>query len=54
MSEDIRWTARHTDPQDGTFRAVKAREDRPITSVLAAIRAVWLASGPRPAAPRVL
>jgi hypothetical protein len=42
--EDMRWTARRTDPQDGTFRAVKAKEDRPITSILAAIRAVWVAS----------
>jgi hypothetical protein len=34
--------------------AVKANEDRPITAVLAAIRAVQLASGPRPSAPVVM
>lgn len=54
MSEDIRWTARLTDPQDGTFRAIKAKDDRPITTVLAAIRAVSLASGPRLPGPRVM
>jgi hypothetical protein len=34
--------------------AVKASPDRPITAALAAVRAVWLASGPRAAAPKVM
>ena len=36
------------------WKAVKAKEDRPIPAVLAAIRAVWLASGPKALAPKVM
>jgi hypothetical protein len=53
ISEDLAWTARKPH-ETGAWMAVKAKEDRPITAVLAAIRAVWLASGPRPEVPRVL
>jgi hypothetical protein len=42
MAEDIRWTTRRTDPQE------------PMSSIFAAIRAVWLASGPYMPAPRVM
>jgi hypothetical protein len=51
VSEDLPWTARK--PHDsGAWIAVPASE-RPIPSVLAAIRATWLASAPRPPAPRI-
>jgi hypothetical protein len=41
------WTARKA-LDEGRFEAVRADDKRPITAALAAIRAVWLASGPRP------
>lgn len=51
VSEDLPWTARK--PHDsGAWIAVPASE-RPITAVLSAIRATWLASAPRPPAPRI-
>lgn len=51
VSEDLPWTARK--PHDsGAWIAVPA-SDRSITAVLAAIRATWLASAPRPPAPRI-
>jgi hypothetical protein len=53
ISDDLTWTARKT-LDSGAYQAVKAKEDRPITSVLAAIRAVWLASGPKPVPPKVM
>ena len=37
----------------GAWHAAKARDDRPITASLAAVRAVWLAAAPRPALPKV-
>lgn len=37
----------------GAWQAVPANPDRSITAVLAAIRAVWLASAPKPPAPRI-
>lgn len=50
VSEDLPWTARK--PHDsGAWIAVPA-SDRSITAVLSAIRATWLASAPRPPAPR--
>jgi hypothetical protein len=52
IGEDLAWVARKPH-ESGAWVAVKASDDRPVTAVLAAIRAVWLASGPRPAAPRV-
>jgi Phage terminase-like protein, large subunit len=53
ITNDLAWTARKPH-ETGAWMAVKAKEDRPITAVLAAIRAVWLASGPRPEVPKVL
>lgn len=53
VSYDLAWTARKAH-ETGAWSAVRARDDRPITASLAAIRAVWLASGPKPSVPRVL
>jgi hypothetical protein len=47
VTEDLVWTARKA-LDEGRFEAVRADDKRPITAALAAIRAVWLASGPRP------
>ena len=52
ISEDLSWTSRK--PHDsGSWMAVPATPERPITSVLAAIRAVYLAAAPRPTVPRI-
>ena len=52
ITEDLTWTARR--PHDsGAWTAVPASPERSVTAVLAAIRAVWLASAPRPLAPRI-
>lgn len=53
VTDDLAWTARKPHDETGTFLAVRAKDERPITASLAAIRAVWLASGPRPAIPKV-
>jgi len=53
VTSDLAWTARRPH-ESGAWQAVKARDDRPITAAFAAIRAVWLASGPKPAIPKVL
>jgi len=53
VTDDLTFTARKQNDERGSFEAVRARDDRPITAVLAAIRAVWLASGPRPPVPKV-
>jgi len=42
---DLQYATRHSLRQ-GAWVVVKAKEDRPIASLLAAVRAVWLASGP--------
>lgn len=52
VSDDLTWTSRKTN-DEGRFEAVRAKDDRPITASLAAIRAVWLASGPKPAVARI-
>jgi hypothetical protein len=49
ITPDIEWTGRKTHEAPGTWTAVKLSEDHPVTAMLATIRAVWLASGPRPA-----
>jgi hypothetical protein len=46
VGTDLTWTARKPHDESGSFQAVRADDDRPITAVLAAIRAVWLASEP--------
>jgi hypothetical protein len=52
ITDDLPWTARR--PHDsGAWQAVPASPERSITAVLAAIRAVWLASAPKPPAPRI-
>jgi hypothetical protein len=53
VGEDLTWTARKENDETGSYAAVRANDDRPITAALAAIRAVWLATGLRPAAPRI-
>ena len=53
VTDDLTWTARKQDRETGTYQAVRAQDDRAITASLAAIRAVWLASGPKPALPRI-
>ena len=53
VTSDLAWTSRKA-RENGAWDAVKARDDRPITAALAAVRAVWLASGPKPSVPRVL
>lgn len=51
IGDDLLWTARKPHDETGTYQAVRAKDDRPIPAVLAAIRAVWLASGPASNAP---
>lgn len=53
IRDDLAWTARKPH-ESGAWQAVKANEEHPITSALAAIRAVYIASNPRAAAPRIL
>jgi hypothetical protein len=48
IGDDLTWTARKPHDETGSFQAVRAQDDRPIPASLAAIRAVWLASAPRP------
>ncbi len=48
VTDDLDWTSRKTHDETGRFIAVRADDERPITAALAAIRAVWLASGPAP------
>jgi hypothetical protein len=45
VGDDLAWTARKENDETGSFQAVRANDDRPITAALAAIRAVWLATG---------
>lgn len=52
VTDDLTWTSRKP-TGDGSYHAVRAIDDRAITASLAAIRAVWRASGPVPAVPRV-
>jgi hypothetical protein len=46
LSEDLRYTIRKQHA-DGVWSAARAKDDHPITSAQAAIRAVWLAIAPR-------
>ncbi len=45
IGEDLAWTSRKENDEVGSYQAVRANDDRPIPAALAAIRAVWLASG---------
>lgn len=47
VGDDLTWTAKKPHDESGSFQAVRADDDRPITAALASIRAVWLASVPR-------
>lgn len=49
VSDDLLWAAKKEHDESGSFQVVRADDEHPITAVLAAIRAVWLASVPRPA-----
>ena len=53
VTTDLAFTSRKEHDATGSFQAVRSSDDRPITAALAAIRAVWLASGPRKPKPRV-
>lgn len=44
VTDDLTWTSRKPDGDQGSFHAVRAKDDRPITAALAAVRAVYLAS----------
>ena len=46
VTDDLIWTAKKADADSGSFKAVRADDERPITASLAAIRAVWMASTP--------
>jgi hypothetical protein len=46
VADDLVWTAKKPHDESGSYQAVRANDDRPITAALAAIRAVWLASEP--------
>ena len=48
VTTDLTWTAKKPHDESGSFQAVRGNDERPITAVLAAIRAVWLASEPKP------
>jgi hypothetical protein len=52
ITGDLPWTSRK-DVTEGAWIAVKAKEERPITASLAAIRAVWLTAGKRPIVAKV-
>lgn len=52
VSEDLSWTSRKPH-ESGAWQAVPATPERPVTAVLAAVRAVYLASAPKPPSPRI-
>jgi hypothetical protein len=53
VTGDLAWASRKPHEASGSYTAVPAAPERPIPSVLAAIRAVWLASAPKAATPRI-
>jgi len=53
VTADLAWASRKPHEASGSYTAVPAAPERPIPSVLASVRAVWLASAPRPPAPRI-
>jgi hypothetical protein len=52
ITDDLVWTSRKSH-DEGAYEAVRANDDRPITAVLAAIRAVFLVSGYPQVIPKV-
>ena len=53
LSAEMAQTSRKAHDVTGHFEAVRMADDKPIPTVLASIRAVWLASGPQQPSPRV-
>ena len=53
IASDIEWTGRKTHDAPGTWTAIKLSDEHPVTAMLATIRAVWLASGPKKTKARV-
>jgi len=53
VTADLAWASRKPHEASGSFTAVPAVPERSITAALAAVRAVWLASAPKPPLPRV-
>jgi hypothetical protein len=53
VTGDLVWTGRKPHEASGSFTAIPSTPERPITAALAAIRATWLASAPKPAPPRI-
>jgi hypothetical protein len=47
VGADLERTTKREHDASGSFEAVRA-DDQPITALLAALRALWLASAPRP------
>lgn len=52
ISDDLIWLARKPH-ESGAWQAIKVDEEHSVTAALAAIRAVWLASAPKSAAPQI-
>ena len=52
VADDLAWAARKPH-ESGAWMVVKAKADRPITALLATVRAVWQAAGPKQEAPRI-
>ena len=52
VTDDLVWTSRK-DHAKNSYEAVRSKDDHPIPAALAAIRAVWLASGPPPGPARI-
>ncbi len=48
VTADLAWTAKKPHDESGSFQAVRANDERPITGALAAIRAVYLVDAPGP------
>lgn len=54
VTDDLGWTARKDEGDEGAYQAVRSDDEHPITAALAAIRAVWLASAKKVPAARVM
>jgi len=54
VTDDLGWTARKDEGDEGAYQAVRSDDGHPITAALAAIRAVWLASKAKAPAARVM
>jgi hypothetical protein len=53
VTGDLAWASRKPHEASGSYVAVPAAPERSITACLAAIRATWLASAPKPTVPRI-